>query len=272
MSMLCFSEWLRDEPKYRHFWQRLEASLSRFDLPFTLLPQTKDIWCRDYLPIYDAEGQPVQFRYRPSYLNDRPQYRTEPSALHKILEIFPRFSDLNLDGGNLLLHRDSAIVTRRVYTENPDCTPRQVEAALIEALKLDRLIVIPDEDRRYDMTGHADGMCRWLDDQTVLLGDYTLNPRLEHEVKQTLKRFGIDTLSLKVEASFYRDKRDWLPAINYLEYERFLFVPVLGVPEEEPVLESMREIFPAKEIVPVLSSEVVRDGGALNCITWISNN
>jgi hypothetical protein len=40
----------------------------------------------------------------------------------------------------------------------------------------------PVEEPRYDMTGHVDGMCRWIDKDTVLMNDFSLNRRLGERV------------------------------------------------------------------------------------------
>ena len=48
-----------------------------------------------------------------------------------------------------------------------------------------------------------------------------------------------------------------------------IFVPGLGLEEDEKVLEQIKAIFPSYRVVMVPGClELVRDGGALNCVTW----
>lgn len=49
--------------------------LDRYDVPHSLLEGTKDIWCRDYMPIQTIDNRFVLFRYEPDYLLD--------TAMHK---------------------------------------------------------------------------------------------------------------------------------------------------------------------------------------------
>lgn len=72
--------------------------------------------------------------------------------------IKPVFSDINLDGGNVVMYGNKAIITDRIFPENPD---RPREELLTELSRL------PE----YDFTGHADGMMRFVDSNTVLVNN-----------------------------------------------------------------------------------------------------
>ena len=41
--------------------------LDRYGVPHSLLEGTKDIWCRDYMPIQTIDNRFVLFRYEPTY-------------------------------------------------------------------------------------------------------------------------------------------------------------------------------------------------------------
>ena len=43
-------------------------ALRKRDIPFTYLKGTKDIWCRDYMPIQIQKDRFVFYRYTPDYL------------------------------------------------------------------------------------------------------------------------------------------------------------------------------------------------------------
>lgn len=43
---------------YPNEWQRIESVLIKHRVKFDLLKATKDIWCRDYMPILNAENRP----------------------------------------------------------------------------------------------------------------------------------------------------------------------------------------------------------------------
>ncbi|ADV46099.1 agmatine deiminase family protein [Nitratifractor salsuginis] len=266
-STLCFSSWLEEEDKYAPFFRRMQEALRCQGADYTLLEGTRDIWCRDYMPVYGTGGKAVQFRYDPSYLKDD-RFRSLPEEFLPYLDMQPVHSELNLDGGNLLLHNATAIVSERVYEENPTWNRRKVERELIEKLELERLIVIPAESREMDMTGHADGMCRIIDDRHILLGDFAFNEKLGENIAEIVERYGFEVLHLSVDPRYYENSgTDWLPAINYLMWEDVIYVPHTGSHYEEAVFECMEGCF-GKVVEPVLASEIVEDGGALNCVSW----
>jgi len=267
-KMLCLSSWLAKEGEYSPFYQRFTKELKKRRERWRLLEKTRDIWCRDFLPVYGAGGEPVQFRYEPGYLKGKDRYRSRPEEFLPELGITPRYCSLNLDGGNILIHGNIGIVSDRIFSENKEKDCKKVEEELRSVLELNRLIVIPSDLPRNDMTGHSDGMCRFIDDKHILLNDFGLNPGLGKEVTKCLRDAGLEVSPLQVDSGYYTENRDWLCAINFYECDHALYVPVLGMKYEEHVLRQMERCYQRKEIVPIDSSEIVRDGGALNCVSW----
>jgi len=82
-----------------------------------------------------------------------------------------RRSEVGLDGGNVVAWGDRAIVTDKVFRENPGAT----WDGLIEALKADlglaELIIVPREP--FDPIGHSDGMACWLGERTPSPGIFS---------------------------------------------------------------------------------------------------
>lgn len=54
--------------KYPDFYKRFEYVLEDCNIPFDFLPQTKDVWAVDYMPIQTDLNKFVRFVYNPSYL------------------------------------------------------------------------------------------------------------------------------------------------------------------------------------------------------------
>ena len=115
------------------------------------------------------------------------------------------------------------------------------------------------------MTGHADGMARFLDDRTVLCNRPLSFCGFEQKVKRSLRDYGLDA----VDFSFVPTGR--ISAVgcylNYLEIEHTVFLPVFGIEQDAEAEASARRIF-RKEIVPVNIWEIAQQGGCLNCISW----
>lgn len=148
--------------------KELISVLDKHNIIVKELTNTKDIWCRDYMPIQNRLGELVQFKYNPSYLKGKKEWEESRSDVHIVCEtngIKPIYSDINIDGGNIVLYNDKAILTDRIFIENPNYDKDKLIAEL-ECLLKAKIIVIPAI--KTDITGHADGMVRFVNENTIL--------------------------------------------------------------------------------------------------------
>ena len=86
--------------QHPEFFKRFEAVLNECGIPFELLPDTKDIWAMDYMPIQTQQNEFIQFRYEPDYLMDTPENKATISnvdSICKSIRIKPIKSNFNLD-------------------------------------------------------------------------------------------------------------------------------------------------------------------------------
>jgi len=272
---IYFSGMLKD--RYPELFTDIVDRFSRHRQPYGILEHTNDIWCRDYMPVYGAGGIPIQFQYQPSYLEKYPDDKTDPRKVVRPLPVVTVASELKLDGGNVILQNGVAIVSERVFDENKQWSRHDVEKELIEKLELERVIFIEAEKVQDDLTGHVDGMCRFSDGGKVLLNDF-LNVPLGKRVRKQLEQAGFEVTPLQVNPDFYANDRDWLPAINFLETDDVLYLPVTDANSsfEEEIVQQMEHIFPGRIIEPIDVSAIIQvryngrveDGGALNCVSW----
>ena len=168
-NMLYFSSQL-NTPKYKPAADRMFAALDLFNIKYKLLNNTKDIWLRDFMPVKTKSGKYVSFRYEPSYLDGSPELRTDLRR-----DIVPNFdfknlvySDINLDGGNVVFSpsKEKVIISDRVFSENHGISEAELTAKLEKLLEAS-LIIIPS--LKSDMTGHADGMVRFVGENTAIV-------------------------------------------------------------------------------------------------------
>ena len=108
--------------------EALFTALEDYNVPYALLEGTKDVWVRDFMPVRTRSGRMLSFRYEPSYLAGAPELRTD-FRRDMALQLTPDliYSAINLDGGNVVLSPSGgrALVSDRIYAENPDCEPSQ---------------------------------------------------------------------------------------------------------------------------------------------------
>ena len=56
--------------------------------------------------------------------------------------------------------------------------------------------------------------------------------------------------------------------INYLQVGKCIFVPQLGIMTDKLAIEQISRVFPDSKVVPVEVKGIVKNGGALNCVSW----
>ena len=261
--------------QYTETCKHLTDILNKHNIPFAFLEGTKDIWCRDYMPVQTPSGKLIQFRYEPSYLND-PKYsdsRSDVKRIDKVNGISPIFSDINLDGGNVVMYGNKAIITDRIFSENPDWSKENLKAELANLLECE-IIIIPAYKPEYDFTGHADGMMRFVDSNTVLVNN--LDQDLVYMKKAIIK--ALDKANLNyVNFPWFEHKikgnTDHAIGIylNYLEVGNLIILPMFGVSgnKDAEALAKLKDVFPNKIIETIDYNDVALTGGVLNCTTWV---
>ena len=264
--MLYFSSILKTNPKYKPAAEKIFRALFISGIHYKLLDNTKDIWARDFMPVKTKSGKYVSFRYEPSYLANNPQLRTNFKT-----DIAPSFkvdnlvyTDINLDGGNVVFSpsKEKVIISDRVYSEDPSWHKADLTAKLAKLLEAN-VIIIPS--LKSDMTGHADGMVRFVNENTVV-ANAPLSPfGFETKVKKALQNHEIEVLDFP----YFDSNGDSAIGcyLNFLETEQAIFLPVFGVDTDNQAVQTAKHIF-HKAIIPVNINEIAADGGLLNCISW----
>ncbi len=262
--------------KYPETCKRLIAILEKHHVNYSWIKGTKDIWCRDYMPVQTESGKFVQFTYDPSYLKGNKEWeesRSDVKEVCKLNGIDAIYSDINLDGGNVLICDKRAIISDRLYSENPQKTKEELVEKLSELLDCEIIIIPALKSQDEDLTGHADGMVRFVDRNTILG-----NERLPNEykyMKDGLQK-AIDTYNLTyIDVPFFEDKDPNYPFsavgiyVNYLEVNNLIVVPVFNHEKDKIAVDVIQKAFPNKIIETINYDDVAKEGGLLNCTTWV---
>lgn len=267
------------EERFPDTFNRLTSILKTHDVEYRLLKGTKDIWCRDYMPIQTESGKLIQFRYEPSYLKGEKwdDIRSDVHEVCKANRLTPEFSDINLDGGNVLICDGRSIVSDRVFSENgirKGCPNEESEKKtlirkLSELLECE-IIIIPSEND--DMTGHADGIVRFVDRYTILGNHLSTEYKYWRDGMQKI----IEKYDLKyIDVPFFEQKDRKHPEsaigvyVNYLEVNNLIIMPVFGRDEDKQAFDVIHKAFPDKIIETINYNDIAQEGGLLNCTTWV---
>ena len=247
--------------------------LEKHNVKYAFLKGTKDIWCRDYMPIQIESGKFIQFKYDPSYLKGNKEWeesRSDVKEVCRMNNIDAQFSDINIDGGNVLICDGRAILSDRIFSENPDWNKENLVSELSKLLECE-IIIIPAQ--KGDMTRHADGMVRFVNRNTIL------GNRLADEYKywregmqKVIEKYGLEYIDVPFLTDI-KDPKHPLSAmgiyVNYLEVNNLIVLPVFGRDEDKQVVDIIQKAFPGKAIETINYEEVAQEGGLLNCTTWL---
>jgi agmatine/peptidylarginine deiminase len=276
-NFVYFSELLQTSPKYMDFCKNLTSILDKHNIGYGFLPDTNDIWCRDYMPVQVAEDKFIEYRYDPDYLQELKYRRTKtyPDLVCDKLGKKTEKTDIILDGGNVIKWENKVILTDKIIPENAS---KYLKAQLIEKLKalfeVETIILIPwfIENGETEEFGHADGMIRFIDADRVLVDGYykTMIPGYGDKFYKVLKANKLTPVEFEFDVKSQSDK-NW-GYLNFLQMKDLIVFPQFGIDEDPQALEKLKTEFPeyaAKgQIETIDAIAIIKDGGVLNCISW----
>ncbi len=259
----------------RHYMplaHNLLETLYRERIDMHLLRHTesrKHLWARDYMPIQLDTDRFLQYRYFPDYLKNDPTYIPRYETIARGLHLKCKKTDLIIDGGNVVKLKDIVIMTDKVLKENPGYTEHDLKARLEADLECEVCLIPWDRD---EIFGHADGMVRSIDGNDILLNNYVDFDRpLRKRLLAKLHDHGFHVAELHYDLP-RPSKQSWA-YLNFLQVKNLIFVPALGLPEDALAIKQLQEFYPGYKVIPVPGcQDLVRDGGALNCVSWTVKN
>lgn len=223
--------------------------------------ETKDIWMRDFMPFLLDDGRLVSYDYDPDYLKG-------DKYSHLRTKIQPLNDHINLiiDGGNFVRIGCKAVMTDKIFIENPSKTKSEIIEIIKQKCALNELIIIPRQP--YDMLGHSDGMVRWIDENSVLVNDFSNESKsFNDRLIRSLKKYGLNIKFMKYGDSFFSKTRDWGTYLNFIKIKDILIVPIYGMDDDDTAIEQIKKIYSGCSVETINLSKIIEHGGALHCIT-----
>ena len=252
--------------------QHIAEAFEGNGIRYAYLSETKDIWCRDFMPIQIDEDSFVFYKYTPDYLQDpkyiRLQTNTEEvfrAGVNRLEHLLQNAItiDLVVDGGNLVKCSDTIVMTEKVFAENKDKTHAKVEKILKDAFRCDILFLPWD---RKETFGHSDGIVHYAGDGKILLTNYDDSSLYYFRRFRKALEKHFEIIPLKY-ATPRPHARSWA-YINFLQVGKLVLVPQLGLEEDEQALAQIADALIGCKVIGIPALEAVRRGGGLNCISW----
>ena len=265
-NAVYFSEWLKKD--YSDIYKGLVRILNKHNVAYDIIPNTKDVWCRDYMPLQLDKERYLCYEYKPDYLmknaNNR-KYITDSLNVCRGMQLNIKKTPLIMDGGNVVKVENKAIRTEMVFVENPSMDEDMLERQLEKQMECEVVFIPWDRNEKY---GHSDGIIKPISDNTILMTNYHDFDReyANEVVKRLSSKFEIETLSYKVRKTA---PESWA-YINFLTVGKLIVLPALGKEEDEQALSQIKRYYSECLVEQLNISDLVKDGGGLNCVSWCS--
>lgn len=270
---------------YPDLYRQIEEILKGNNIPHGFLNNTKDYWCRDYMPIQFGYNQFAQFVYRPDYLTGKEVYITDTDKVLKNSKIdidVINKCQLVLDGGNFVCcecNDDKAwntteciIMTEKIMSENRNFSKKEIEDILKSAFAPCNIAIVWLPWDRSDICGHTDGMLRFINKKSgnrpAILTNLAVYDDSYAESVRKILNTKFELIELKLS---HYDKLSWA-YINALQLRDVILVPGIGdsITDKE-ALEQFKLLFPqyGNKIYQIQMRDFISkwDGG-LNCCSW----
>jgi agmatine/peptidylarginine deiminase len=262
-NFVYFSELLNSRPEFKAFSTQLTNILDKHKIRYGFLPDTNDIWCRDFMPIQVSNKKFIEYRYDPDYLQSKKEKinKTYPDIVCDALQLKTIKTGLILDGGNIIKASDKIILTDKVLIENKHQYSRDQVVSILKTLFEINLVIFIPWDRENEEYGHADGMIRFIDDNKVLINGYfkVYNPKFKKAFFSALSNHNLDYTELNFNVPSPNENLNW-GYINYLQMKDLLLIPKFGIEEDQQALKQISQVFPeyaAKEQIETIDASVI---------------
>lgn len=275
-NKIYFSKRLKSDKRFEKVYSQIISSLDKFGITPRFLENTNDIWARDYMPIQVSNHKFIEYRYDPDYLQGSfeekgtRELKSYPDIICNTIGLSTIKSNIILDGGNVVKSGNSIILTDKIIWENQrQFTEKQLIKKLHEVFEVEQVVLVPwDEECEF---GHADGMLRFMNADTVLISGFyeQVDAQFKSQILRSLEKAKLNFQWLRCSKNEVVDNISY---INFLQTKDVLILPSLNKLEDDVALFEISKYFPeyAKtgKIIQVDVREVARYGGALNCISW----
>lgn len=200
---------------------------------------------------------------------------------------------IHTDGEGTLLTTEECLLDEG---RNPDLRKEEIEANLREYLGVEKIIWLKNGVYNDETNGHVDNICcfirpgvvalTWTDDKEDPQHEISMDAyqrlseasdakgrKLEiHKIYQPGPIYitkeeseGVDS----IEGTLPREEGDRLAGsyVNFYIANRGVIVPVFDDPYDEAALQTLKTLFPDREVVGVPAREILLGGGNIHCIT-----
>jgi agmatine deiminase len=252
-----------------------------------------DVWCRDHGPLFvkhRESGEIAVTNWGFNGWGDKfgpyDQDNEIPVHIANTLGMERFDADMILEGGSIEQNSLGQILTTEAVLLNPNRNPHlsreEIEDRIKSLLGMNEIFWLRSGIEGDDTDGHIDDIARFVNDRTIVISQEkdgkNPNHRVLRENRERLGDFRLPDGSrpeiIELDMPDACLAPDWrlpvLPAsyVNFLILNGAVLVPVFGQKKRDTeAIGVLGELFPGREIVPINAIDIVREGGAIHCIS-----
>jgi agmatine deiminase len=241
-----------------------------------------DIWLRDTGPIF-TKGRALGFRFNGwggKYVLAHDDKVARAVAAAAGVECASH--DFILEAGAIEMDGEGALITTRQCLLNPNrnatWTERGAEAALKQALGVEKILWL-DEGLANDHTdGHIDNLARFVGPGRVVCqapsGKGDPNADVLNEIALSLAAMKdararqLEVIRIPSPGPVVDEDGDAIPAshMNFLIGNKAVVVPIYSASGDDAV-NALAPLFPGRRVIGLSSNAILTGGGSFHCIT-----
>ncbi|MBT3316089.1 MAG: hypothetical protein HN390_15905 [Anaerolineae bacterium] len=237
-----------------------------------LISEVYDIWMRDFTTVNPLN--PIQFTYTWASMTKQESKEVQKS----FTDFAERYGvqryamDLLIDGGNIVDNYAGKVITTTRFMEDNDLGYEEAVEELANLLNADEVAIIePDEE----VLAHSDGMVSWIDEDVLLVNDYSSDPEFRDLVMDELLAAFPTTTIIEVPVAYKTNPPgEWegfesACGINLNATVTFenIYVPVFNMSHDESAVDIIKENT-TKNVITINAEAVCPMGGSVRCLTW----
>ncbi|MCB0685610.1 MAG: agmatine deiminase family protein [Saprospiraceae bacterium] len=271
---------------------RAKIDLDKVDF---IVQDTNRSWMRDSGPIivYDAQQKRKAIRFDfnawakyDNYKKDRKIPRSVAThleiplvkALYKDCLTVLEGGAIDYNGQGTLITTEECLLHPTIQVRNPDIRREDYTAIFQEYLGIEQVIWLGDGIEGDDTHGHIDDICRFINEDTVILAEETNSAdynhhvlennreRLEHVMLASGKKLKVVRMPMPHRIDFESMR---LPAsyINFLILNDAVLVPTFNDSRDCQALGILRELMPDRQIIGIHALDLIWGLGTLHCLS-----
>jgi agmatine deiminase len=173
------------------------------------------------------------------------------------------------DGTGLVVTTEQCLLNPN---RNPDLTREQVEALLRDNLGYTRVLWLGDGLLNDHTDGHVDNLARFVGDNRLLIPQPTEgdpNADIYRDAAERAERFGVEVVRMPSPGEVLDEDGEIIPAsyMNFYIGNAAVVVPLYGQPNDAAAVETLKAIFPGREITGFRADHILTGGGSFHCIS-----